>query len=447
MLMIGYCAGTEWNESIAQMTQVSATDNTETGAAFILRPPLATSYVVALYSPCRGEWIVGEAIIVPTDSTATPNGLLASNGQRHRHHAQGRKNNDGRSLIANNYVRIDGNNRAQYIGGVAGHAANADVMNNYVYGTVGGSETSGSVTAVMGQGTHAEDNFAAHGTAVRNIGRQIGGMISNSAGFEGQGNRVVLDKKILGVDNLTRALNRWVRQQNANGGQYKTWRSDLENVNNGYPIFGDPDMIPVEANEVYDGCGEVVLNGVTYTYDTVVTTRVVDYDEMVDSTITATIRLHYGTSTVVSDTVEYGEDYQGYGFSISADELRMLEQTIGTEGHASIILSDTLTTAFGCDSIVTLMLTFTGSPDEPPSVETEFTVNVYPNPTTGIVNVEAEGMTHVEVYDNEGRRLQDYDANDRDKITVDMTIYVSGVYFIRVHSPKTVLIQKVIKER
>ncbi len=447
MLMIGYCAGTEWDESIAQMTQAPAIDNTESGAEFILRPPLATSYVVALYSPCRGEWIVGEAIIVPTDSTATPNGLLASNGQRHRHHAQGRKNNDGRSLIANNYVRIDGNNRAQYIGGVAGHAANADVMNNYVYGTVGGSETSGSVTAVMGQGTRAEDNFAAHGTAARNIGRQIGGMISNSAGFEGQGNRVVLDKKILGVDNLTRALNRWVRQQNANGGQYKTWRSDLENVNNGYPIFGDPDMIPVEANEVYDGCGEVVLNGVTYTYDTVVTTRVVDYDEMVDSTITATIRLHYGTSTVVSDTVEYGEDYQGYGFSISADELRMLEQTIGTEGHASIILSDTLTTAYGCDSIVTLMLTFTGSPDEPPSVETEFTVNVYPNPTTGIVNVEAEGMTHVEVYDNEGRRLQDYDANDRDKITVDMTIYVSGVYFIRVHSPKTVLIQKVIKER
>jgi hypothetical protein len=104
-------------------------------------------------------------------------------------------------------------------------------------------------------------------------------------------------------------------------------------------------------------------------------------------------------------------------------------------------------TAFGCDSIVTLTLTFTGSPDEPPLVETEFNVNVYPNPTTSIVNVEAEGMTHVEVYDNEGRRLQDYDAAGRDKITIDMTKYVSGVYFVRVHSPKTVLIQKVIKER
>lgn len=443
-LILAYCAGTDFNDTlILGMAQVNSYEGMEMGYSFQLSSP-ATSYVVGLYSPCSERWFLGTAVY---DSTSSQNANYQLTNNSSRHHAQGRKRGNGRSLIANNYVHIAGNSRAQRIGGIVGRASNTDIMNNYVYGTVGGSETGGSVAAVMERGTRAEDNFSARGTAALNVGHQTGGMLSNSADFAGQGNRVILDKDILGVNNLTRALNRWVREQNANGGHFKTWRSDLDGVNNGYPIFGDPDMIPVEANTNIDGCDEVVLGGITYTRDTVVTTRVVDYVEMVDSTVTATIHLHYGTRTLVQDTVEYGNDYYGYGFAISADELRMLEQTISTEGHASIIVSDTLTTAFGCDSIVTLMLTFTGSPEDPPSVETEFTVNVYPNPTTSFVNVEAEGMTHVEVYDNEGRRLQDYDAFGRSKVTVDMTVYVSGVYFVRVHSPKAVVIQKVIKER
>ena len=178
-------------------------------------------------------------------------------------------------------------------------------------------------------------------------------------------------------------------------------------------------------------------------------TRIVDSVEMVDSTITATIHLHYATYTMVSDSVDAGRDYQGYGFFIGADELRMLDQTLGTEGRASIILQDTLTGAYGCDSIVILTLTFKGSHVDIPEVEVEtgFSVNVYPNPTTGLVNVEAEGMTHVEVYDNEGRRLQDYSAYGADKLTIDMTRYATGVYFVRVHSPKAIVIQKVIRER
>lgn len=447
-LTLGYCIGTAWNADAAVTTQVNAFDGMQIGHDFTLSTPIATSYMVGLYSPCSDEWFSGRAVITPYDTTISPVGYnrhLADNNNRR--HAHGRKRSDGRSLIANNYVHIAGNSQAQRIGGIVGRATNTDIMNNYVYGSVGGSETGGSVTAVMEQGTRAEDNFSAHGTATKNVGRQMGGMLSNTSGFEGQGNRVILDRNILGVNNLTRALNRWVREQNANGGQFKTWRSDLESINNGYPIFGDPDMIPVEANTIMDGCEEVVLNGITYTRDTVVTTHVVDYIEMVDSTVTATIRLHYGTHTLVSDSVEYGDDYQGYGFYLGADELRMLDQTIGTEGRASIILHDTLTTAFGCDSIVSLTLTFTGSREDPPSVETEFSVNVYPNPTTSVVHVETKEMSHVEVYDNEGRRLQDYDANGSNKITIDMTTYVSGVYFVRVHTPEGVVIQKVIKER
>ena len=46
-----------------------------------------------------------------------------------------------------------------------------------------------------------------------------------------------------------------------------------------------------------------------------------------------------------------------------------------------------------------------------------------------------------------GRKLQNYDAYGRDKVTIDMTRYATGVYFVRVHSPKAVVIQKVIRER
>ena len=274
-------------------------------------------------------------------------------------------------------------------------------------------------------------------------------MVSNTAGFEGQGNNVVLDRTINGVENLTLALNRWVRQQNEQGGHYRTWRNDLDgDVNNGYPFFGQPDMTSITANLLVEGCDWAVFQGIVYTHDTVIVSHTIDYDEMIDSNVTTTIRLHGTTHTLVADSVMTGVDYVGYGFTLSADELRILALTIGDEGRASIIISDTLTSSFGCDSIVVLTLTFYSMQNDIPEVEeTPTTVNVYPNPTTGVVYVECDDMSHVEVYDNEGRRLQNYDAYGQSKVTVDMSRYVSGVYFVRVHSPQGITIQKVIKER
>ena len=442
-IMVGICAGSQWTSDPVWLEPTSGTTTYTFSGDHLPALGNDRTYTVALKSLCD-QTVVCSTFVVPNNLL----GPLADDYSRH--HTMGRKSSrGGRSVIANNYVLITGNSRSQRIGGIAGRAANTDIMNNYVYGTVGGSETGGSVTAVMEQGTYAQNNFTAHGTANKNVGRQYGGMLSNSAGFEGSGNHVVLDRSINGMDNLTRVLNRWVREQNAQGGHYKTWRSDLNGINHGYPVFGTPDLIPVDAEMVLEGCSEVELDGVTYTRDTVVVTRIVDSVEMVDSTITATIHLHYATYTMVSDSVDAGRDYHGYGFFIGADELRMLDQTLGTEGRASIILQDTLTGAYGCDSIVILTLTFKGSHVDIPEVEVEtgFSVNVYPNPTTGLVNVEAEGMTHVEVYDNEGRRLQDYSAYGADKLTIDMTRYATGVYFVRVHSPKAIVIQKVIRER
>lgn len=458
-VMLGICAGSTWQGQFSE--QASSIDPTSpaAGSSYTFAqtqlpelPQGVTTYTVALRSDCD--------VNNPTVYTATVNvasghsGILGTFGPEAdvtllQQRPARKTGSTRRSVIANGYFHITTNGRTQRIGGIAGRASNTDILNNYVYGSVGSGIRSGSVVAIVENGSKVSGNYSAHGTASRNIGQQQGGMVSNGAGFEGQGNHVTLDRSIDGIENLTLALNRWVRQQNENGGRYRTWRNDLDGtVNNGYPYFGQPDMTPVNANLFVEGCDWAVYDGLVYTHDTVLTSRVIDYDMMVDSTITTTIRLHGTTHTILDDSVMTGLDYEGYGFYISADELNMLYLTMGDEGRASIILTDTLTSEFGCDSIVSLTLTFrTSSTDIPEVEETPTTVNVYPNPTTSVVYVESEDMTHVEVYDNEGRRLQDYKAYGSNKVTVDMTPYVTGVYFVRVHSPHGVTIQKVIKER
>ena len=355
-----------------------------------------------------------------------------------------RKSN-GQGYIANNYIHIRNAGLAQNIGGVVGHAENTVLENNYVYGLMQGSNNDGGVAATMGQNSKANKNYYPLGDAKNAVGDVSGNAsLSDISSFSGSGNKVTLEEPVYGVNNLTRVLNKWVREQNAQGGNFKTWRSDLVGANGGYPVFGEPDLIPVNATATLDGCGEVLLDDIVYTSDTVVTSRIIDSVEMVDSTLTATIRLHYGTEIFLSDSASLDEGYYDNGFALSSYDLQSLEMTHDSAGHSLIILHDTLSTAYGCDSVVTLTLVFANGQD--PNEEGS-KVNAYPNPTISVVYVEADGMSHVEVYDNEGRRLQDYDATNTSKITVDMRPYTSGIYFIRVHMPKEVVIQKIIKQR
>ena len=334
------------------------------------------------------------------------------------------------------------------MGGLVGRSSNTVLENNYVYGDISATGYAGAVAADMEDYTSADKNYYAEGSVEGPVGMAIGNVsLTDASSFSGSGNQVMLANPVYnGVDNLTLALNNWVREQNAAGAHFKTWRSDLDNVNNGYPVFGTPDMIPVVTNRLVEGCDEVVVDGILYSYDTVVSSHSVDYNEMVDSTVTTTIRLHATQYTALSDTATYGNDYEGHGFTITADELHMLGITLGDADSVSIILHDTLTTAFGCDSIVTLTLTFYAKQDDIPQVkESVTTINVYPNPTTGVVTIDAEEMSHVEIYDNEGRRLQDYDAHNRNTLTIDISPYASGIYFVRIHTPHGVTIQKLLK--
>ena len=352
------------------------------------------------------------------------------------------------SIVQNNFFYIKAESGNRRMGGVAGYAENSIIANNYVYGDIYGSEASGGVLAVANDGTQADHNYYETSTAKLPTGVERGSAIVNDySAFEGQGNRVTLEEPIYGVYNLTRVLNKWVREQNANGGNFQTWRSDLVDRNNGYPMFGTPDTIPVDVTINVEGCEEAEWNGIYYNTDVTLTTNTVDPVELIDSTTTINIIIHHNTHTELTDTAIAENGYEGYGFEVSSTEAMLLLRTLQERGSAQMVLSDTLNTAFGCDSIVTLTLVLTGTVDIPEvEVVTTTSVKVYPNPTVDYINVEAEGLMHVELYDNEGRTLANYDTRNGDNtLRLSVSHLASGVYYLRVHTPTAVTIQKFIK--
>ena len=71
-------------------------------------------------------------------------------------------------------------------------------------------------------------------------------------------------------------------------------------------------------------------------------------------------------------------------------------------------------------------------------------VKLYPNPTSGQLSIEAEGMTHVNVYDLVGQCVMQM-TTDNGQATIDISQLHNGIYFIKVHSAKGSVIQRVVK--
>ena len=358
--------------------------------------------------------------------------------------------NGSSSVLANNYVHLLAEAKHQQrVGGIVGYAENTILENNYAYGKMRNAGVHGGVAGALSNNTSANHNYYAASDAAQTVGvAAASANLSDNASFRGKGNAVTISQPVYGVNNLTRVLNRWVRQQNADGGQYKTWRSDLEEVHDGYPLFGQPDLIPVNDTVLVEGCEQVEWQGVVYSEDDQYAVSFIDSVEMVDSTLVTLIRLHYGTNTNLTDSAIIGEEYSGYGFVVSAAESALLRRTLDSTGRATLVLTDTLQTAFGCDSVVTLTLTFRSESNEDidiVDISSVSEVKVYPNPTVNIIHVEAEQMSHVEIYDNEGRVLQNRDTYDASSVTLDLSYYPSGIYYVRIHTPNNVTIQKVVK--
>ena len=110
--------------------------------------------------------------------------------------------------------------------------------------------------------------------------------------------------------------------------------------------------------------------------------------------------------------------------------------------------TQTFQTTHGCDSVVTLHLTITVGVDDFDG----FDFKVYPNPTSGIVNVQCT-MNNVRVetveiwlYDAYGKLVNVAAANNEGIAQIDLSRYAPGIYLIKaVADGNVVAVRKVVK--
>lgn len=347
----------------------------------------------------------------------------------------------GHIQIKNNYVELNSNANSLYVGGLAGYATTTDMENNYAYGAIKSLSATGGLMGRVGSNVNVNNCYYADGYANTPYGAGTATSSDNVTTFSGAANQVAMAEPVEGVDNLTRALNIWVRDA---GGSYKSWRSDFETVNHGYPIFGEPDRIPI-----YDTIAEVVcdsfeIDGTQYTTSGIYSVVVPDTVNFVDSTLVVLLTVNYSQSTEITDTVLLGDSYYGNGFALTADEIKALVGGDSLSDLRLLQLADSLMTEQGCDSIIVLNLMVKGTVSIG-GIAQQYDVKVYPNPTLGRVNIDADGLLTVEVYDALSRKVKTANAIGN-HCEIDLDGHATGTYYLRIHTEHGVAVQKVMKQ-
>ena len=108
---------------------------------------------------------------------------------------------------------------------------------------------------------------------------------------------------------------------------------------------------------------------------------------------------------------------------------------------SSAVVSRLTTNQYGCDSIVTLHLTITGKGGSEPQLSLLNAVKVYPNPTTGNVQINVTEADRVEVLDLVGRCVAVYEHTN----TIDLSALADGTYTLRITMPEGAVLRRVVK--
>lgn len=72
-------------------------------------------------------------------------------------------------------------------------------------------------------------------------------------------------------------------------------------------------------------------------------------------------------------------------------------------------------------------------------------VNIYPNPTNGILNIKAENINRVEIFNLVGQKIYNVDLN-RDEFSIDMNQYGNGLYLVRISANGVETTKRVVVE-
>ena len=351
-----------------------------------------------------------------------------------------------RSVINNNYVSILSNGKNQRVGGLVGRASSVSLNNNYVYGSAQSKLYSGGLVGYLGSDVDISNCYYLDGMSddITGYDSENGSTTAKSSTFRGRGRNVILTHPVDGYSNLTRALNRWVTLHGDT--LYNRWRSDLVGENNGYPVFGDPDMIYVRTSLDTAICDEIEWDGISFYETGTYVFHVVDSADYLDSTFLLNVTIFHGDTTEFADSVLLGQPYVGHGISLTADEVNALFGDDHSHEIRVMQIVDSLMNEHGCDSLVVLTLYIRNdNVGSEPLPQQLVDVKVYPNPTRGIVYVEGSDLTGIEVYDNVSRRLLQRSV-DSDKVSFDLTDKPAGSYFVRVSTAHGTVVKKVIKK-
>ena len=130
---------------------------------------------------------------------------------------------------------------------------------------------------------------------------------------------------------------------------------------------------------------------------------------------------------------------------------------VGTPTSQLLTFNFQLLTSHGCDSTFTLTLTLLPCDTNSIPVYADGLLTLYPNPTTGMVNVQCTmnngqlGAGEIHVLDVYGRLLNTVETchgASLQTIEIDLSHYATGVYFIRlVKNGKVMAVRKVVRGR
>ena len=143
---------------------------------------------------------------------------------------------------------------------------------------------------------------------------------------------------------------------------------------------------------------------------------------------TETLHLTINHSVTIFDTLSLLSNEMPYNYH---------GNTINSEGDYTF----NGTTIEGCDSTVILYVTVT-----PVGIfdiqNSEFKIDVFPNPTNGVVTIASEEATRVEVMDASGRKVLTVENNNR----IDLSNLPSGVYMLQITTPQGKALKRVIRK-
>ncbi|MBP5664460.1 MAG: C10 family peptidase [Bacteroidales bacterium] len=182
------------------------------------------------------------------------------------------------------------------------------------------------------------------------------------------------------------------------------------------------DCINVSTTYEVTACDSYTWNGITYISNAFITETYTTAFGC-DSTVSIDLTLYHSATTY--DTLH-----------LEANDLPF--QWNGNTINASGDYTATYTTSHGCDSIMHLHVIVNQVGID--NVKKDDKVVIYPNPTSGIVTIKAEGIIKVEVFDMLGHYITSVEKDN----TIDLKDVPQGLYTLRITLIEGTLTRKIV---